>query len=239
MHHHIVPPPRARRIGTCSPGDVERCRADQRSAVSGTARVDRRTKDLAKQLGAGEIAVIDHQDLDRVAGESLAAQVRGGGQRVGVHLWSLPERRAGTAGRRRGRGGRRRSVPRSWTGSPMVTRRRHRGRLAARRRRGGRLRQGARPQDVVRPHGGGPGLDRWRARELRGRTPWSTSRRRPTCSSSHSRSRSCGPTSRTGTCSSWCGVTTTRRTSRRCGPTSASTTPCWSRSTAAPMRCST
>lgn len=41
--------------------------------VAGTARVDRRTKDLAKRVQAGEIAVIDHKDLDRVAGESLAA----------------------------------------------------------------------------------------------------------------------------------------------------------------------
>ena len=41
--------------------------------VSGTARVDRRTKDLAKRIQPGEIAVIDHKDLDRVAGESLAA----------------------------------------------------------------------------------------------------------------------------------------------------------------------
>jgi uncharacterized membrane-anchored protein len=41
--------------------------------VTGTARVDRRTKDLAKRLQPGEIAVIDHKDLDRVAGESVAA----------------------------------------------------------------------------------------------------------------------------------------------------------------------
>jgi uncharacterized membrane-anchored protein len=41
--------------------------------VVGTARVDRRTKDLAKRIQPGEIAVIDHKDLDRVAGESLAA----------------------------------------------------------------------------------------------------------------------------------------------------------------------
>jgi uncharacterized membrane-anchored protein len=41
--------------------------------VTGTARVGRRTKDLAKRLRPGEIAVIDHQDLDRVAGESVAA----------------------------------------------------------------------------------------------------------------------------------------------------------------------
>lgn len=41
------------------------------SAVTGVARVDRRTKDLAKRLLPGEIAVIDHQDLDTVATESL------------------------------------------------------------------------------------------------------------------------------------------------------------------------
>ncbi|MEZ5238125.1 MAG: hypothetical protein R2716_04010 [Microthrixaceae bacterium] len=41
--------------------------------LSGTARVGRRTKDLAKRLRGGEIAFIDHRDLDRVAGESLVA----------------------------------------------------------------------------------------------------------------------------------------------------------------------
>ncbi|MDQ2678888.1 MAG: putative cytokinetic ring protein SteA [Actinomycetota bacterium] len=41
--------------------------------VSGTAKVGRRTKDLIKTLGPGDIAVIDHRDLDRVAGEGLAA----------------------------------------------------------------------------------------------------------------------------------------------------------------------
>lgn len=39
--------------------------------VTGVARVDRRTKDLAKRIGAGEIAVINHEDLDRVAAETL------------------------------------------------------------------------------------------------------------------------------------------------------------------------
>lgn len=39
--------------------------------VTGVARVDRRTKDLAKRLLPGEIAVIDHEDLDTVATESL------------------------------------------------------------------------------------------------------------------------------------------------------------------------
>ena len=38
---------------------------------TGTARVDRRTKELTKRLQPGEIAVIDHEDLDRVAAEAL------------------------------------------------------------------------------------------------------------------------------------------------------------------------
>jgi uncharacterized membrane-anchored protein len=36
-------------------------------------RVDVRTKDLIARLGFGDIAVIDHEDLDRVAAESLVA----------------------------------------------------------------------------------------------------------------------------------------------------------------------
>jgi uncharacterized membrane-anchored protein len=43
-------------------------RADR---VVGTARVGRRTKDLVKRLQPGEIAVIDHVDLDRVAADGL------------------------------------------------------------------------------------------------------------------------------------------------------------------------
>lgn len=39
----------------------------------GVARVDRRTKDLAKRIRPGEIAVVDHSDLDRVAADSLIA----------------------------------------------------------------------------------------------------------------------------------------------------------------------
>jgi uncharacterized membrane-anchored protein len=39
--------------------------------VAGTARVDRRTKDLVKRLRPGDVAVIDHKDLDRVAAEGL------------------------------------------------------------------------------------------------------------------------------------------------------------------------
>ncbi len=40
-------------------------------SLTAIARVDRRTKDLAKRIGPGQIAVIDHEDLDRVASETL------------------------------------------------------------------------------------------------------------------------------------------------------------------------
>jgi uncharacterized membrane-anchored protein len=39
--------------------------------VIGVARVDRRTKRLVKRLQPGDIAVINHEDLDRVAAETL------------------------------------------------------------------------------------------------------------------------------------------------------------------------
>ncbi|MEN0130022.1 MAG: putative cytokinetic ring protein SteA [Brevundimonas sp.] len=41
--------------------------------VAGSARVDPRTKGLTKRLKPGEIAVIDHEDLDRVSAEALVA----------------------------------------------------------------------------------------------------------------------------------------------------------------------
>ena len=40
--------------------------------VTGATRTDARTKDLVKRLRVGEVAVIDHKDLDRVAAETLA-----------------------------------------------------------------------------------------------------------------------------------------------------------------------
>lgn len=40
-------------------------------AFGGTARVDRRTKNLLQRLEPGEIAVIDHEDIDRMAAEGL------------------------------------------------------------------------------------------------------------------------------------------------------------------------
>ena len=44
-----------------------------RSVIFGVAKVDRRTKDLVSRLDPGDIALIDHEDLDRVAAETLVA----------------------------------------------------------------------------------------------------------------------------------------------------------------------
>ncbi len=43
------------------------------AGVSGPARVDPRTKDLTKRLKPGDIAVINHVDIDRVSAEALVA----------------------------------------------------------------------------------------------------------------------------------------------------------------------
>jgi uncharacterized membrane-anchored protein len=52
--------------------------AEEPPGASGTARVDRRTKNLTSRLRPGDIAVIDHVDLDRVAAEALVACGVGG-----------------------------------------------------------------------------------------------------------------------------------------------------------------
>jgi uncharacterized membrane-anchored protein len=39
--------------------------------VVGTAKIDRRTKDLIKRLEPGDIAVINHRDIDRIAADGL------------------------------------------------------------------------------------------------------------------------------------------------------------------------
>lgn len=46
---------------------------DPNRTIAGPARLDRRTKDLVKRLEFGDIAVIDHADLDRIAAEDLAS----------------------------------------------------------------------------------------------------------------------------------------------------------------------
>ena len=43
------------------------------TAIHGTARLGRKTKDLVKRLGPADIAVIDHTNIDRIAAEELIA----------------------------------------------------------------------------------------------------------------------------------------------------------------------
>src|SRR3954449_11674956 len=52
---------------------TRRRRTDALPGVSGVARLDRRTNRLAGRLNPGDIAVIDHVDLDRVTAELLVA----------------------------------------------------------------------------------------------------------------------------------------------------------------------
>jgi len=42
-------------------------------AIGGTARLGRRTKHLVKRLGPGDVAVVDHLNIDRIAAEELIA----------------------------------------------------------------------------------------------------------------------------------------------------------------------
>ena len=52
---------------------LRRTRTVEPGALAGPARVDRRTKRMVGRLRPGEIAVIDHVDIDRVAADSLVA----------------------------------------------------------------------------------------------------------------------------------------------------------------------
>jgi uncharacterized membrane-anchored protein len=51
---------------------LRRTRETELPGITGTARLDRRTKNLTKRLRPGDIALIDHVDLDRVSAEALA-----------------------------------------------------------------------------------------------------------------------------------------------------------------------
>ena len=52
---------------------LRRHRGAPAPGTAGPARLDRRTKDLTKRLRPGDIAVIDHVDIDRVSAEGLVA----------------------------------------------------------------------------------------------------------------------------------------------------------------------
>src|SRR5437764_11791653 len=50
---------------------LHRGKAGEPPGIVAVARVDQRTKNITKRLGPGEIAIIDHSDLDRVSAEEL------------------------------------------------------------------------------------------------------------------------------------------------------------------------
>src|SRR3954452_3717492 len=52
---------------------LRRSRTAELPGVTGVARLDRRTKNLTKRLKPGEVAVIDHLDIDKVSAEALVA----------------------------------------------------------------------------------------------------------------------------------------------------------------------
>jgi uncharacterized membrane-anchored protein len=51
---------------------LRRTRETELPGITGPARLDRRTKNLSKRLRPGDIALIDHVDLDRISAETLA-----------------------------------------------------------------------------------------------------------------------------------------------------------------------
>jgi uncharacterized membrane-anchored protein len=57
------------RIGTLGRGRAQ----ESGPGVGGTVRLDRRTKNLTKRLRPGDIAVIDHVDIDRVSADALVS----------------------------------------------------------------------------------------------------------------------------------------------------------------------
>ena len=67
-----------------------RPRQDERpSVVAGPVRLDRRTKSLTKRLRPGDVAVIDHLDIDRVSADAL----------VGCRVCAVVNAAASTSGR--------------------------------------------------------------------------------------------------------------------------------------------
>ncbi|HEU5418230.1 MAG TPA: putative cytokinetic ring protein SteA [Streptosporangiaceae bacterium] len=53
---------------------VRRARSADQAGVCGPARLDHRTKNLTRRLEPGEVAIIDHADLDRVSAETLISR---------------------------------------------------------------------------------------------------------------------------------------------------------------------
>ncbi len=200
---------------------ARRSRPPDLPGVAGPARLDRRTKTLARRLQPGDIAIIDHADLDRVSAEALiscqVAAVVNAAPSISGRYPNLGPQVLIEAG-----------IPLVDDVGPGGLRPgpRRPGRPARRGRpvhRGGRRRQGHRSDretvaaDMASAKEG--------LAEQLGRswpTPWSTSTATPTLLTDGIRIPSCGPGWTGGTRWSWRAATGTARTCWPCAPTSAS-----------------
>ncbi|HEX2435769.1 MAG TPA: putative cytokinetic ring protein SteA [Solirubrobacterales bacterium] len=68
----MASPARTRRRALLGSRDSRRA-ASHGGAIEGRARLGRRTKELVKRIGPGDVAIIDHADIDRIAAEELVA----------------------------------------------------------------------------------------------------------------------------------------------------------------------
>ncbi|HSJ18855.1 MAG TPA: putative cytokinetic ring protein SteA [Solirubrobacterales bacterium] len=68
----MASPGRTRRRALLRSRDPRRA-APGGAAIEGRARLGRRTKDLVRRIGPGDVAIIDHADIDRIAAEELVA----------------------------------------------------------------------------------------------------------------------------------------------------------------------
>ena len=50
---------------------AHRTKTEDLPGITGMARMDKRTKNLVKRLSPGDIAIIDHRDLDRLSASAL------------------------------------------------------------------------------------------------------------------------------------------------------------------------
>jgi len=69
----LISRPEKRADKSAAKSAADRETAQARAAVRGPARIGARTKELTSRLNSGDIAVIDHVDIDRVAADALVS----------------------------------------------------------------------------------------------------------------------------------------------------------------------
>ena len=217
---------------------VRRGKADAPPGLVGVARVDPRTKVLVKRLAPGDIAIIDHADLDRVSADELiacpAAAVVNAARSITGRYPNLGPRLLLDAG-----------IPLVDDVGREVLARVAEGALV--RLDGDVLYKGDQviakgvllteetlDEAMDEATAGVPSqIDAFAANTLE-----FLRRERDLLTNGIDNCRRWPPTWTAGTCSSWSAATATARTCGRCGPISASTARCCSPWTAARTRCS-